>query len=290
MNGGKSKCPDELKIIKNDGLKMSEVIKQADKKFNKSPGTPASKLYNKDGVLLFDKDFGYITSGEIVYIATRGEDFNYCAILDDYELIRTLGEGGFGEVKLGRHRENRSEVAIKFMDIGQELSSASMIAGIYKEADALKALQHKHIVKLYHGFIDGKRFVMIMEAAHGGQLLDFLKKNNAFPEPIAREIILQVVQAMLYCHSRGVVHRDLKLENVLFKSTMKDDYFVKVVDFGIAGVAQDKVDSGTLAYMAPECLDRAGATTSPAIDVWAIGVMMYTMIYGELPFYSGEEK
>ena len=53
-----------------------------------------------------------------MYLATRGEDFNYCAILDDYELIRTLGEGGFGEVKLGRHRENKSEVAIKFMDIG----------------------------------------------------------------------------------------------------------------------------------------------------------------------------
>lgn len=95
---------------------------------------------------------------------------------------------------------------------------------------------------------------------------------------------------MLYCHSRGVIHRDLKLENVLFKSTLKDDFFVKVVDFGIAGVAQDKVDSGTLAYMAPEVLERAGAATSAAIDVWAMGVMYYTMIYGELPFYSTEEK
>ena len=95
---------------------------------------------------------------------------------------------------------------------------------------------------------------------------------------------------MLYCHSRNIVHRDLKLENVLFKNKSKDDYHIKVVDFGIAGVAQDKVDSGTLAYMAPECLDRAGAQTSPAIDVWAIGVMFYTMIYGELPFYANDEK
>ena len=118
INGGKSKCPDELRIIKSDNLKLSEVVKQADKKFNKQPGSPPSKLYNKDGVLLFEKDLKYISTGEIVYIATRGEDFNYCAILDDYELIRTLGEGGFGEVKLGRHRENKSEVAIKFMDIG----------------------------------------------------------------------------------------------------------------------------------------------------------------------------
>jgi len=86
---------------------------------------------------------------------------------------------------------------------------------------------------------------------------------------------------MLYCHSRGVVHRDLKLENVLFKNTIEDDMTVKVVDFGIAGMAaKDKVDAGTLAYMAPECLDKVAADTTPAIDVWAIGIMFFAMIYG----------
>ena len=96
---------------------------------------------------------------------------------------------------------------------------------------------------------------------------------------------------MLYCHSRGVIHRDLKLENVLFKmqpEPMDDDdlgaFSVKVIDFGIAGVAADKVDAGTLSYMAPECLEKQMAETTPAIDVWAIGIMFYAMLFGELPF------
>ena len=118
----------------------------------------------------------------------------------------------------------------------------------------------------------------------GGELYHYLKTHERMEEPIARDILLQIVSAMLYCHSRGVVHRDLKLENVLFKHPNQEDYLVKVVDFGIAGVADEKVDAGTLSYMAPECLEKVMADTTPAIDVWAIGIMLYAMIYGTLPF------
>lgn len=78
---------------------------------------------------------------------------------------------------------------------------------------------------------------MIQEAALGGELYQYLKKHQVMSEPIARGILKQIVQAMLYCHSRGVVHRDLKLENVLFKNKLEDDFSIKVIDFGIAGMA-----------------------------------------------------
>jgi serine/threonine protein kinase len=96
---------------------------------------------------------------------------------------------------------------------------------------------------------------------------------------------------MHYCHIRGIVHRDLKLENVLFKQA--GDLTIKVVDFGIAGVCdatkKDKVDAGSIAYMPPESF-KSNSETSPAIDVWAIGVMQYAMLFGRLPFWGDTEE
>lgn len=91
---------------------------------------------------------------------------------------------------------------------------------------------------------------------------------------------------MSYCHNRGIVHRDLKLENVLFKQ--EGDLLVKVVDFGIAGAKKDRVNAGSIAYMAPEAF-KAGSETTPALDVWAIGAMFYAMLYGHLPFWADTE-
>ena len=129
-------------------------------------------------MLLFEDDFQLISANDILYVALNGENSNYCAIIDDYELGRTLGVGGFGKVILAKHKEKKNLVAIKFTDVGNELGSANLIANIYKEAESLKSLVHKHIVKLYEAFIEGKQFIMIMEAAMGGELLDYLKVND----------------------------------------------------------------------------------------------------------------
>lgn len=131
-----------------------------------------------------------------------------------------------------------------------------MIQNIYKEAESLKKLQHKNIIQLYHAFVEGKQLVMIMECAGGGELYKWVEAHGRSGEIEVRNIIQQVVNAMHYCHIRGIVHRDLKLENVLFKT--QGEMQIKVVDFGIAGVCdaqkKDKVDAGSIAYMPPEVL------------------------------------
>ena len=156
LNGGLRRCSDELRIDLRDGLTLKEVIKMVAKKLADTSDYHAAKMYNKKGIMLMHDDAELISNGDILYCALKGEDFNYAAVLDDYEMGRTLGVGGFGAVKLGKHRETRKEVAIKFTDIGDQLASANMIASIYKEAESLKSLTHKNIVKLHHAFIDGK--------------------------------------------------------------------------------------------------------------------------------------
>ena len=129
-----------------------------------------------------------------------------------------------------------------------------------------------------------------MEYAGGGELSDWVKKNQGLSEIQTRNIILQITLAMQACHAVGVVHRDLKLENVLFDESKTR---IKVVDFGIAGlvttVRADKNTAATLKYMTPEMILSSSSVASPAMDVWAIGIMAYTMMFYKMPF-SGANK
>jgi serine/threonine protein kinase len=120
------------------------------------------------------------------------------------------------------------------MDVSEQLANAGMISNLYKEGENLKKLNHKNIVQLDHCFLEGKQLIMIMELIGGGEVYQYLEEHTRLDEYSARKIMLQIANAIMYCHSRGVVHRDLKLENVMFRS--KEDLFIKVLDFGIAGV------------------------------------------------------
>ncbi len=155
-----------------------------------------------------------------------------------------------------------------------------------KEVRVLRKLNHKYIVRLRNAFVVDSTLVIVMEFAGGGELKGYVDQQGRLEEPEARRIFRQLIDAISYCHTMKVVHRDLKLENVLFSDP--DRKRIKVVDFGIAGLALDsqaeKSKAGSLRYMAPEVLTGANIEAHPALDVWSLGCMLFAMICGELPF------
>jgi MAP/microtubule affinity-regulating kinase len=163
----------------------------------------------------------------------------------------------------------------------------------FAEAETLKSLDHKNIVRLYD-CIPSKtmKIVFIMEYLKGGELLDYVTKKGKLPEEEAKGYFKQIAEAMLYCHERKIVHRDLKLENVMLVDV--DSKECKIVDFGIAGlgagVGSKKAETGTLRYMPPELLMNQSLMPHPSQDIWALGVILYGMLCGSLPFDAESEK
>jgi serine/threonine protein kinase len=133
---------------------------------------------------------------------------------------------------------------------------ANQIQEIDREAKTLKMLNHKNIIKLIQTFVIKNELLLIMEYADGGELIQYIEENKGLHEVEARMLFKQMISAISTCHEQGIIHRDLKLENVLFESKARSK--IKIVDFGIAGRCKgsniEKTDAGTLRYMAPEVL------------------------------------
>ena len=127
----------------------------------------------------------------------------------------------------------------------------------------------------------------VMEYCSGGELKHYLYEKGPLPEDEAYSIILQIVEAVRQCHNSNIIHRDLKLENILFSDFTHSR--VKIVDFGIAGMfvragLGSKANAGSLRYMAPEILNEVGTSSTPALDIWSIGVIIYALLTKRMPF------
>jgi len=167
---------------------------------------------------------------------------------------------------------------------------ASKVDDIYRETQALKKLNHPSIVKLYNAFLKDHYVVLIMEYIAGGELYKYVKDKGGLSEIEARKFFSQLTDAVEYCHNQFIIHRDLKPTNILLTDTTKEQ--IKLIDFGISGSNQGKDNStaGSLAYMPPEVLTNSNTSADPAIDVWAMGIILYFMLYGFLPFRGTTEK
>ncbi|KAK7292863.1 hypothetical protein RJT34_15718 [Clitoria ternatea] len=200
-----------------------------------------------------------------------------------YELGKTIGEGSFAKVKVAKNVENGNHVAIKILDRNHVLRH-KMMEQLKKEISAMKLINHPNVVKIYEVMASKTKIYIVIELVNGGELFDKIAKNGRLQEDEARTYFQQLINAVDYCHSRGVYHRDLKPENLLLDS----HDVLKVTDFGLSTYAQQEDEllrtaCGTPNYVAPEVLNDRGYVGSTS-DIWSCGVILFVLMAGYLPF------
>ncbi|EFA05002.2 hypothetical protein TcasGA2_TC015081 [Tribolium castaneum] len=198
-----------------------------------------------------------------------------------YELEKTIGKGNFAVVKLATHIVTRTKVAIKIID--KTALDEENLTKIFRETAILKKLRHPHITRLYQLMETNQTIYMVTEYASNGEIFDHLVAKGRMPEDEAKRIFSQIVSAVSYCHSQGVVHRDLKAENLLLDHNLN----IKLADFGFSNQFTEgcllSTWCGSPPYAAPE-LFQGHKYDGPKADIWSLGVVLYVLVCGSLPF------
>ena len=212
--------------------------------------------------------------------------------LSFYKYGRLIGQGAFGKVNLGLNVLTGRVVAIKSFNKNNFDVNSDFIKKIIYETNLMKKLNHKNVTKILEMFEDDKYILIIMEYINGGNLFSFVKKRRKLSEKISKFLFKQIILGLQHIHSHNIVHRDVKLENILIDLNNT----IKICDFGIGRVLSNPDDllydqCGTPMYMAPEILfssKEKGYKGFP-IDIWSAGIALYIMLSGTLPFSVKKE-
>ncbi|KAG7217277.1 hypothetical protein INR49_027821 [Caranx melampygus] len=203
--------------------------------------------------------------------------------VQDWDLVQTLGEGAYGEVRLLVNRQTEEAVAVKVIDTSQAKECAE---NVKKEVCVHKVLNHPNIVRFFGHRKEGPTMYLFLEYCTGGELFDRIEPDVGMAEKDAHRFFQQLIAAVEYLHSIGITHRDIKPENILLDD--KDN--LKLTDFGLATMFRFKGRErllnrlcGTLPYVAPELLSQTEYKAQPA-DIWACGIVLTAMFAGELPW------
>ena len=201
--------------------------------------------------------------------------------IGNYLFDRTIGEGNFAKVKLARHRLTDQEVAVKIID--KSKLDEKKLAKLHREVRIMKMVHHPNIIKLYEVIETKSALYLVLEYAAGGELYDYLVVHGRMKEKEAREKFRQILSAVNYCHKLRIIHRDLKAENLLLDENLN----IKIADFGFSNQysPHELLDTfcGSPPYAAPE-LFQGRRYTGPEVDIWSLGIILYVMTTGMLPF------
>ncbi|KAL3158107.1 hypothetical protein ABBQ32_011709 [Trebouxia sp. C0010 RCD-2024] len=206
--------------------------------------------------------------------------------LNRYEIGATVGVGGFAVVKKGKDKKTGQPVAIKVVDKSRYATGDN---SLQREIQVLCKVQHPNCISLYAVYITPRKVYLVTELVTGGELLDRVTEKGNYSEKDASDLIRQVLEGVAYLHSQGIVHRDLKLENMLMVDRT-DKSPIKIADFGLSKFfAPGTVLStmcGSPQYVAPEILGISDGNQaySPAVDMWSMGVILFILLSGYSPF------
>jgi len=240
---------------------------------------------NKSRILYFKQ-----TEMQLKWIDMLKKIVGYSNLFDFYNFEENLGKGQFGLVKLATHKKTGQKVAIK--QVHKKDMKPIEIYQQRREIDVLKMSQHPNIVGLIDLFENSDYYYIVIEYMKGKDLFDYIQiRHFKLGEQRVKEIAYQIGIAIKYLHGYGIVHRDLKLENVMMSDNTEASV-PKLVDFGLAKMIgpNEKADEpfGTLGYVAPEVLKKEPYSFS--CDVWSFGCIIYALISGSLPFDHESQK
>ena len=198
------------------------------------------------------------------------------SVVGQYTLQRTIGQGTYGKVRLATHRLTNERVAVKQIP-------KQHVASLTREIHHHRRLHHPYVLQLYEVILTESHIWMVTELCSGGELYDVVESRGALPESEAYMYFGQLCEAVAYIHAQGIVHRDLKLENIL----LDQQGHVKVSDFGFTREFEPhrwlRTRCGTKVYCAPEMLDGR-PYVGVQVDIWSMGVILYALVCGQLPF------
>eukprot|EP00826_Nyctotherus_ovalis_P048769 TRINITY_DN577_c0_g1_i22.p1 TRINITY_DN577_c0_g1~~TRINITY_DN577_c0_g1_i22.p1 ORF type:complete len:379 (+),score=78.89 TRINITY_DN577_c0_g1_i22:105-1241(+) len=209
--------------------------------------------------------------------------------IKNYEIKAQLGSGAYAAVKSSVHKTTGQIVAIKIYEKYKLISSQRKNC-VNREVRVLRNISHPNIVKFYEAIETPREVCIVMELVKGDSLLHYIKHKSEkrLPEYEAIRIFKQVLSAIEYCHKMNIVHRDIKMENIL----LDDRLDAKLIDFGFSTWAMPsqrlKIFCGTPSYMAPEIVNKKDYYGPPA-DMWSLGILLYAMLCGHFPFRASTE-
>ena len=242
-------------------------------------------LYTKNEAELEDFDIPHLKNNDILFFsfdtfAEYKSSNNYY----QYELIKRIKSGGFGEVFLAKEITSNNEYAVKV--ISTQDYSNEYLYNMSREYMILKEMSHKNIIKFHRFFTYDDKFYTVMDYAKGGELSNLLDAKKRLSEEEAKNIFKQIYNAVCYIHGKNIIHRDLKPNNILFLDEEKTQ--IAIIDFGISGIAngnqREQIKAGTIQFLPPEILSGREFSSNTKLDMWALGIILYRMVEGCYPF------